>query len=304
MAIYISGVKGLPEQVQENKENIKNIQEQIEGIDFDAIRELEEQVEENTGDINSLEGTIGTQNIAITQLGNRADTVELKVANLENKTQEIIYDAVNDETVMQDVKAHTLTITADNYGITSNEVVGKGGKGAVVLATDSNPTTSLVNNTSGTNHSFNLNNDGSVDVDGNPIVPHLYEHNIVLGDSVPFSSSAEAVAFKILTTTATAFNDISEVANLLYTRGFNGLGSYFVASGRFSDDSFPYITNVDFVAQTTDESYCDSTIIGVYGTNADDLIIVVNNLSEDASTPVYSASSPSNYFNDIVVQLL
>lgn len=82
MGIYISGVKGLPEQVQENKENIKDIQEEIEGIDWDAIHDLENQVAENTQDINNMEGTIGTQNIAITQLGGRVD-------GLEDKTQDI-----------------------------------------------------------------------------------------------------------------------------------------------------------------------------------------------------------------------
>ena len=82
MGIYISGVKGLPEQVQENKENIKDIQEEIEGIDWDAIHNLENQVAENTQDINNMEGTIGTQNIAITQLGGRTD-------DLEDKTQDI-----------------------------------------------------------------------------------------------------------------------------------------------------------------------------------------------------------------------
>ena len=41
MGIYISGVKGLPEQVQQNKEDIKTIQDEIEGIDFETIRALE-----------------------------------------------------------------------------------------------------------------------------------------------------------------------------------------------------------------------------------------------------------------------
>lgn len=82
MGIYISGVKGLPEQVQENKEKIKTIEEEIEGIDFDEIRALEDQVVENTQDINNMEGTIGTQNIAITNLGGRVD-------DLETKTQDI-----------------------------------------------------------------------------------------------------------------------------------------------------------------------------------------------------------------------
>ena len=82
MGIYISGVKGLPEQVQENKENIKTIQDEIEGIDFDEIRALEDQVVENTQDINNIEGTIGTQNIAITNLGGRVDTLEAKTSEI------------------------------------------------------------------------------------------------------------------------------------------------------------------------------------------------------------------------------
>ena len=50
MGIYISGVKGLPEQVQENKENIKDIQEDIS--DYDSVKA---QVESNRIDIGDLE---------------------------------------------------------------------------------------------------------------------------------------------------------------------------------------------------------------------------------------------------------
>ena len=106
MGIYISGVKGLPEQVQKNKEDIKTIQEEIEGIDFEEIRQLENQVAENTQDINNLEngqgvqdqainglegrlttaeGTIGDQGDAITDLGN-------DIGALQTKTQSLSYE--------------------------------------------------------------------------------------------------------------------------------------------------------------------------------------------------------------------
>ena len=101
MAIYISGVKGLPEQVQANKEDIEQIKEDIANIDFDAIRELETQVGENTQDINNLEASIGVQNQAINGLGDRVTTAEGKITQLESDTRKITYNATDDETRIQ-----------------------------------------------------------------------------------------------------------------------------------------------------------------------------------------------------------
>ena len=185
MAIYISGVKGLPEQVQVNKEKINTIQDEIAGIDFEAIRELEEQVAENTEDINSLEGTIGTQNIAITNLGDRADTLEGKVATLENKTTQISYDEDNDLTGIGsvvkihgngEVEAGRLTATNTTYkdGEISNSESG------IYLVQDGLTAVRIFNSHSGTTHTLDFNDDGSLEVDGNPVGKTYYEHNVCL----------------------------------------------------------------------------------------------------------------------------
>ena len=116
MGIYISGVKGLPEQVQENKNKIKEVEEQIEGIDFEAVRELQGQVAENTQDINNLEASIGVQNQAINGLDGRLTTAEGTIGDqgdaitdlgndvgaLQTKTQSISYDEYFGFTKLED----------------------------------------------------------------------------------------------------------------------------------------------------------------------------------------------------------
>lgn len=265
MAIYISGVKGLPEQVQENKDNIKSIQETI------------------STELNS------------------------KISALESKTQKIQYDEANELTSVGTVALHdngvveAIKLETGNTKYKDGEMSNL--ESGIYLVQDGLTAVRIFNSHSGTTHTLDFNDDGSVEVDGNPIIPHLYEHNIVLGDGTPFSISVDVVAFKFLTTSATAFNDVSEIANLLYTRGFNGLGSYVVASGRYNDDSFSFVKSVDFGAQTTDNSYCDTYIIGVYGNNANDLMVVISTLDENTTDSIYTTTSPSNYINDVVVQL-
>lgn len=82
MGIYISGVKGLPEQVQENKEKIATIEEEIEGIDFDAIHNLENQVAENTQDIDDLQQGQGVQDTAINAVASKTSALNQSATTL------------------------------------------------------------------------------------------------------------------------------------------------------------------------------------------------------------------------------
>lgn len=82
MGIYISGVKGLPEQVQKNKEDIKDIQDEIEGIDFDAIHNLENQVAENTQDIDDLQQGQGVQDTAINAVASKTSALNQSATTL------------------------------------------------------------------------------------------------------------------------------------------------------------------------------------------------------------------------------
>ena len=82
MGIYISGVKGLPEQVQKNKEDIKTIQDDIEGIDWDSIHNLENQVAENTQDIDDLQQGQGVQDTAINAVASKTSALNQSATTL------------------------------------------------------------------------------------------------------------------------------------------------------------------------------------------------------------------------------
>lgn len=174
MGIYISGVKGLPEQVQENKNKIKEVEEQIEGIDFDAVRQLQDQVAENTQDINNLEASIGVQNQAINTLNNDVDA-------LESKTQLMSY---NDDLSKTDFR-NSIDV-ADAVYSTSLNVVGDGtmvnanGSGLHFQEGANDDTLTIANNDGAVQHFLHFNADGTLDIDGTPVGggATYYQHNI------------------------------------------------------------------------------------------------------------------------------
>lgn len=136
---------------------------------------------------------------------------------------------------------------------------------------------------------------------------HLYEHNFVLADNSDVNSASEIVMFKVLSTSDTALNGSDDVAQLLYSRGHNGIGSCLAANGRTSDDSFSYITDVvvDFSEHDVDFSwgYCESYIVGVYGTNASELKVVVSSLDEDRTPHLSTTEINDIHFVDNVVMI-
>lgn len=252
MAIYISGVKGLPEQVQENKENIKTIQEEIEGIDFEAIRELEEQVAENTGDINSLEGTIGVQNIAIADHEERLDTLEPKVSALETKTSQIAYDSDNDSTNIGtsvkvygngEIEARQLTALDTRYkdGEISNGVSG------IYLVQDGLTAVRIFNSNSGTTHTLDFNDDGSLEVDGNPVGKSYYLHNVKFYRNATAGNHTRLdVNVPVITSDPTPFTRDTFNAYLT-SKGCNSVQTALGCSGSARNDTNPnlgIITNI------------------------------------------------------------
>ena len=132
---------------------------------------------------------------------------------------------------------------------------------------------------------------------------HLYEHNIICASTNTINDSSIIVAFKILTTIASPFNNAFEVASLLYDRDLNSDSDFMTASGRYDSDSFRVVTDIDFGAQTEDNDYCDSVVIGVYGDIDSDLYIVYETLSENDVTKISSNNINPVYFVDNVVTL-
>lgn len=217
MAIYISGVKGLPEQVQENKENIKKIQEEIEGIDFEEIRQLEGQVDENTGDINNLEGAIGVQNIAIESINDTIDdNLKPRIQTLETKTSVVSYDS----------QTNVLTIDSSakvNGNIYANVMLDENQRGAITLPENANESVVILNNSSGTLHSLIFDKDGNLLIDGNPAGKTYYRHNLLLRQS---GGNQKTFKYSVINTIPTAMSE-SEVATHLYNAGAISRGTGF-----------------------------------------------------------------------------
>ena len=225
MGIYISGVKGLPEQVQENKENIKDIQEEIEGIDFDAIHNLENQVAENTQDINNMEGTIGTQNIAITNLGGRVD-------DLEDKTETITRDSDNNTTqVGEDLNVEG-NISLGNgksiiLGTDGHNSIESSGNANSYFDFDSSDNPEAVSN--GNVYKFT---DTVITLNGTPIGGKtLYQHNLKIGDS-----SNLIATMTLITDSSTALTSRTTIRDILSAKGLDSSAKLIMGSGVFFPD--------------------------------------------------------------------
>ena len=238
MGIYISGVKGLPEQVQENKNKIKEVEEQIEGIDFEAVRQLQGQVAENTQDINNLEASIGVQNQAINSLNNDVDA-------LESKTQKISYNEQSGElTIDANVNVKRINITAAQTPLTADSMVSRDDKNAISL-TGANDEISLIVGRTGTQHILNFNADGTLDIDGQAVGGKpLYEHNLKL------TILNSPIVLQLITDNATAFTNLS-------LRDFlRGLG-YTTSSNKYNIYSMVFDGTTHYIVE------------GLYGTTAD-----------------------------------
>lgn len=217
MGIYISGVKGLPEQVQANKEDIKTIKEEIEGIDFEEIRQLEEQVGENTQDINNLEASIGVQNQAINGLKDRADA-------LERTTQLMSY---NDDLSMTDFR-NSIEVADDVYA----RNVRVEGDGSIVNTTQSgfhfkeganDDTLTIANNDGATPHYLHFNADGTLDIDGQAVgAKPLYQHRLVIS----VVGQGNYFNLILISEKSTALT-LNELYTLLYNNGFRGNSSLY-----------------------------------------------------------------------------
>ena len=222
MGIYISGVKGLPEQVQENKNKIKEVEEQIEGIDFEAVRQLQGQVTENTQDINNLEASIGVQNQAINGLNDDVDA-------LESKTQKITYNEQSGElTIDANVNVKRINITTGQTPLTADSMVSRDDKNAISL-TGANDEISLIVGRTGTQHVLNFNADGTLDIDGQAVGgKQLYSHYVRIKSTITLT---------IINDSPTAFTRTS-LMDYLYNK-ING--AWVSASGYITNNQQDYI---------------------------------------------------------------
>lgn len=272
MGIYISGVKGLPEQVQENKNKIKEVEEQIEGIDFEAVRQLQGQVAENTQDINNLEASIGVQNQAINGLKDRADA-------LESKTQKITYDEQSGElTIDANVNVKRINITSAQTPLTADSMVSRDDKNAISL-TGANDEISLIVGRSGTQHILNFNADGTLDIDGNPVGggTTLYQHNITL------TSPSTSITLTIIADNNTPINTVRIITNIMFSNSFRNTSNLYLASGYYGDTSNPCV------------------VVGFYAVNMSNLYVRCRDLQ--TNTWIDGSITGSFSINDTIFQI-
>lgn len=196
MGIYISGVKGLPEQVQENKNKIKEVEEQIEGIDFEAVRELQGQVAENTQDINNLEASIGVQNQAINGLKDRADA-------LESKTQKITYDEDTGKTTIDSYTIINGDVDCDNVAVAGNGTFqNANGSGLHFQEGPNDDEVALTNREGQTPHYLTITADGNLTFDDQPVGNTYYQHHITWATG---SNYGAELVFDVVNTDRTLF---------------------------------------------------------------------------------------------------
>ena len=196
MGIYISGVKGLPEQVQENKDNIKNIQEDIS--DYDSVKA---QVESNRVDIGDLEDK--TQDI--TRQGSQLYIDTASVCLNADLTFES--DASNDIILNNDLD--TKIVSNDN----SNAYVGFDSANQFYVSSD------------GAIYEFS---EDTIKVNSTPIGTKLYQHNI------KFALGGSKIAFSIINSSSSAFTDGYEIAAYLNNKGYNAT-NFLEASGYYDN---------------------------------------------------------------------
>ena len=140
MAIYISGVKNLPEQVQKNKDDIEDLkQDSATKTELQAVAD----------DVDALEG--------------RMDTAEGDIDALETKTQQITYDSVNNrENFSGDVEI--------DGNVLVNSMQNKDNYGAITLPNQANDDVVIINASGGTAHFLKYDKDGNLEIDGNVLV--------------------------------------------------------------------------------------------------------------------------------------
>lgn len=280
MGIYISGVKGLPEQVQKNKEDIKTIQDEIEGIDFDTIRELEEQVGENTQDINNLENAIGVQNQAINSLNDDVDALETKTQLMSYNDDLSQTEFRNSIEVADDVVASGVHVNGD--GVMVNSM----GSGLHFQEGGNDDEVNLVNNESGTAHILTLHADGSLTLDGQAVGGSnpLYQHNIRIYNLVSGNNLID-VHFKIIDTNSNSYATYNDIKTFLTTNGYTTSNKSLMASGVYIDLS----ANTD-----------SGNIISI---NLDTPSVVVSRYSPTANNVIYHIVPSASTINDFVVQI-
>ena len=294
----------LPEQVEENKDNIKRINEILENIDTEQVATI-------LSDIQALKAEQVTQNLAI---GSNASNITANTTAINNEKTEresVVGVNVAGNTYLKTATANKQILINNNghIGITSNnnnvEIIAPNDH--VRISTDnSSVMTDEVNGVSlSTNDSdvpnivtlrpngeFEVSNDhtlkfdttGALTIDGQPIGgggggSQLYQHTIRLQSSTLFSKLV------IISQDNTPIIIKNALMNYLYSKGFNSLVNAFALTG--------------YETKNTSQG----PAFGVYSSNGSDLYIGLYKASSQELTTENITNEAPLFVSDIVITL-
>jgi len=279
MGIYRNeNVKSLPEQVQENKENIKQINEILENID-------PEQVATILSDIQALKAEQVVQNTAIGS--NTQNTSNNTTAiNNEKTTRESVVgvDAFdntylktaspNKQIIIENDGSISLKSNDDNVLIlhpnglvqliTADAVVEcNANEGVKIKANDSseNPYELALKNTGDfevkNGHALKFDTTGALTIDGQPIGgggggSQLYRHCITINQQT--AGSEIQMSFDIISSSNEVLNTKEKIATYLNTKSLNSITSCLSISGYYYDGYNMYFAVGIFALSTTNLS--------------------------------------------------
>lgn len=280
-------IRSLPEQVEKNKEDIKEINDILENIDPDEVSTIlsdiasikAEQVVQNTA-INANTGNITANATAITNETNSrkllidtnitGDTVVKSTGVADLKLNSIDGDIKIDAVMASvNVDAHT-QITLDSPSIIATAEPN----GLVSLQTDKSLITlstgfSVQTNTDDTPHTLSFDNTGSLTIDGTPIGGGgggtTYKHNIFIKGSNLF------LMFEVLTDESNAIDDTTKLINFLQNKQ-----KYHLCNGAYNNYNITYLGyfNVSSIAlRQVDYTYVNLPISNI--TSVDDSMEVI-----------------------------
>lgn len=299
MAIFQNeAIRSLPEQVEKNKEDIKEINDLLENLDPSEINNLNNRVGTLENDMTGVKAEQIVQNTAIgsntTAINNekteRESVVGVNVAGntylktaTPNKQILINNDGIISLTSSNFVEAlanNHVRIATDNASVKADENNG------VIIEVDSDNPKTLTLKPNGdfevdNGHILKFDNTGAITIDGQPIGTKLYQHKLTLF----YSASANGyvrISFLIINNSDTPFTKTT-LEDYLKTHQT-------IATGYVKDITWNY-------AKIIIDIYFNTTYNQVYGTffRTDG----ATNSPESISIPFYNYTS----LNDVITEL-
>lgn len=238
MGIYRNeNVKSLPEQVQENKKNIKQINEILENIDPDQVATI-------LSDISALKAEQVVQNTAIganqTAIGNNTTAI-----NNEKTAREALIDLdASGNTQVKSATGKTAGVASDTASFVDSADSGIAvANTGITLTTDKEDDAHQVKFDNSGNfqvsngHVLEFDNTGAITIDGRPIGGgggvQLYQHNI----KIYFKDTSNghiSITTTFISQSATPLASLIDLYNYLYNNNFTNIQQILSASGFYN----------------------------------------------------------------------